>query len=236
LAISKAIIEKANPEAQLWDREYGSLKVIPSSTRALPSKALVLFSEILDFKSMRDVLDAGCGIGRNSTYLAQKGCNVHAVDYSDTALKVLDNAAIKLGVREKIRTYNCKLGETFPFETNAFDLVLDSYVFCHFTDDGIRQNYRKELNRVTRPGGIVFSSIFSFEDQYYKKILEKGGGKHNLVTDPNNGITKRLYTEQEIRDFFSIDFEILYSIKFEFDDIVLAKTYRRSILALALRK
>ncbi len=58
------------------------MKVIPSSTRMLPSKALVLFSEILGFKNLHNVLDAGCGIGRNSIYLAQKGCEIHAVDFS----------------------------------------------------------------------------------------------------------------------------------------------------------
>ena len=58
-------------DAYLWDREYSDLKVIPSSTRQLPSKPLVLFAEILDFRKMRKVLDAGCGIGRNAIYLAQ---------------------------------------------------------------------------------------------------------------------------------------------------------------------
>lgn len=235
-AIDQGIIESMAREAQLWDREYGTLKVIPSSTRALPSKALLLFSEVLNFKNMVNVLDAGCGTGRNSIYLAQKGCKVYAVDYSETALKVLDDAAAQAGVRERISTQNSMLGETFPFEAGYFDLVLDSYVFCHFIDDAFRLNYRKELHRVTKPGGMVFSSVFSFEDEYYKEILEKNGGKSNIVTDPNNGITKRLYTEQEIKDFFSVDFDILYFIKFEFSDIVLGDTYRRSVLALALRK
>src|SRR4029450_8873368 len=83
-----------------------SFKVIPSSTRALPSKALLLFSEILDFKRINRVLDAGCGIGRNSVYLAQKGCEVHAVDISRIALNKLRDAALKAGVLEKITIYN----------------------------------------------------------------------------------------------------------------------------------
>jgi SAM-dependent methyltransferase len=185
---------------------------------------------------MRSVLDAGCGIGRNATYLAQKGCSVHAVDASKIALRELDCAARRLGVSDKILSYNCKLEETLPFRDEYFDLVLDSYVFCHFVDDELRHNYRKELKRVTRPGGIVFSSTFSFDDEYYKEIRENHGANGNLVTDPNNGITKRLYTELEIRQFFSVDFEVLYLVKFEFSDIVLGKSYRRSIFALVLKK
>ncbi len=222
--------------ADLWNNEYDKFQIIPSSTRELASKPFLLFSEILKYENMSKVLDAGCGIGRNSIYLAQKGCEVHAVDYSETALRELHQRAEKEGVQENISTYNIFLDDTFPFETGSFDLVLDSYVFCHFTDNGFRENYRKELHRVAKPDGIVYSSLFSFEDEYYKEILENEGGKGNIVTDPNNGVTKRLYTEQEIKDFFSVDFKVLYFVKFEFDDIVLGKNYRRSILALVLRK
>jgi SAM-dependent methyltransferase len=223
-------------EAYLWDREYSDLKVIPSSTRQLPSKPLVLFAEILDFRKMRKVLDAGCGIGRNAIYLAKKGCEVHAVDYSIQALTMLNNAARRSSVEEHINTYCCKLQKTFPFESSFFDLVLDSYVFCHFVEDDFREDYRRELHRVTKPGGFVFSSVFSFEDEYYRDIRATKPHTDNLVTDPHNGITKRLYTEGEIREFFSVAFEVKYFAKFEFTDVVLGQQYRRSIFAMALRR
>lgn len=223
-------------EAKLWDTEYGELKVIPSSTSQSPSRALLLFSELLDFTRFRKVLDAGCGIGRNSIYLAKKGCNVHAVDISITALGVLKSAAAKEGVSAKITVHNIALRDVFPFAQDEFDLVLDSYVFCHFTDERFKKNYREELNRVTKPGGIVLSTLFSVEDEYYRAALQNGFGAGNVVTDPNNGITKQLYTESEIKELFSSSFEIPYFVKFEFQDVVLGKLYKRSILVLALRK
>ena len=223
-------------QTQLWEREYGSLRVIPSSTRELPSKALQLFSEILDFTEPRKILDAGCGIGRNAIYLARKGAEVHAVDMSPTALRHLDRAALSAGVRKQIIVHQQALDIPFPFENNFFDLVLDSYVSCHFTDDQFKEGYRQQLHRVTKPGGFVFSSQFSVEDEYYAKILEdnKDGGK--LVTDPRNEITKRLYAGDEIKNFFRVEFEIPYFVKLEFDDEVQQTVYRRSIFAIVLRK
>src|SRR5262245_52972785 len=121
-------VENISRQRDLWNREYGTLKVIPSSTRTLASKAILLFSEILDFKRFEKVLDAGCGIGRNAIYLAEKGCQVHAVDISEIALNKLQAAALKGGVTEQITIHNTAL-ESFPFEDNSFDLVIDSYVF-----------------------------------------------------------------------------------------------------------
>jgi len=229
-------IQDKSSEMELWEREYSTLKVIPSSTRTLPSKALLLFSEILGFENMHRVLDAGCGIGRNSIYLAQKECDVYAIDFSETALSQLHKTALKAGVREKIHIYNCSLENPFPFHDNFFDFVVDSYVFCHFTDDSLKQKYRKELYRVTKPGGIVFISLFSVEDGYYRQMLESMNEKDKIIVDPNNGIKKQLYTEREIKNLFSTDFKVLYFVKLEFDDIVLGQTYNRNILVLVLEK
>ena len=222
-------------QPELWDQEYGSLRVIPSSTRALPSKALLLFSEILDFRGYNKVLDAGCGNGRNSVYLAKKGREVHAIDSSETALNELKQAATAANVADRITVYDQSLQPSFPFENDLFDLVLDSYVFCHIVDDEMRQNYRRELKRVTRPGGLVFSSVFSVNDEYYSTVARSTTTSEKVVTDPNNGITKRLYTRTEIKTFFRLDFEIPYFIEFEFDDVVLGKSYRRNVLASILR-
>src|SRR2546426_830104 len=66
----------------LWDQEYDKFQVIPSSTRPLPSKALLLFEHCLPLSESADVLDAGCGTGRNAVYLARRGCRVTALDFS----------------------------------------------------------------------------------------------------------------------------------------------------------
>ena len=65
----------------IWDREYSEACVIPSSSREAPSHALLLFSELLGFRDMKRALDAGCGNGRNSLYLAQFGVQVEAIDF-----------------------------------------------------------------------------------------------------------------------------------------------------------
>ncbi|MCI0565531.1 MAG: class I SAM-dependent methyltransferase [Nitrososphaera sp.] len=218
-----------------WDREYTELQVIPSSTRFVPSKALVLFSELVGFAKMKHALDAGCGNGRNSLYLAGLGLEVHAVDFSGAALDETCRRAKEANLQDRISVHESNLERPFPFESNFFDLCLDSYVFCHFLNDQVKHHYVSELWRVTKPGGYTFSSLFAPWDEYYARFVGHPG-KSNIVKDPANGIVKVLYTKQGFKDCFSPPFDIKYFVEFEFDDIVQGVRFRRNILGMVLHK
>jgi len=230
---AKRFAIRLDSTSDLWDLEYTTHKVIPSSTRMLPSKALVLFSELLGIQPGVKVLDAGCGTGRNSIYLANKGCEVHALDFSEVALNLLNVAAIQSGVRDKIFSYHHELQFPFPLSSNSFDLAVDSYVFCHFTDLNFKSFYLGELHRILKPSGILFSSVFSIDDEYY---MEMPGAEDGIVIDPNNELTKQLYTEEEAKQLFSLNFNVLYFVKFQFTDVVLKRLYKRSLLVFVLQK
>jgi SAM-dependent methyltransferase len=221
--------------SQLWDREYSLLKVIPSSTRKEPSKALLLFAELLDLKTFENALDAGAGNGRNSIYLSQKGLEVHAVDFSPVALEMLRSRAEREGLSGRIRTHRASLLERLPFGSEYFDLVLDSYLLCHFFK-GERERYRDELIRVLKSDGVLLSWLFLRDDEYYESLNPWEEGEATIVRDPNNEIEKQLYAAREFEDFWTPALECIYLIQFEFSDVVLGSPYRRSVVAIAAKK
>jgi SAM-dependent methyltransferase len=213
----------------LWDREYTQLNAIPSSARSLPSKALQLFAEILKFETLESVLDAGCGPGRNAVYFARKGCNVTAVDFCHSALVRTSAAVAASGVSDRVSIVSADLNQPFPFLDAQFDLVVDSYLSCHFLDDKVIAAYWNEMARVVRPDGFVFSSVFTTDDQYYQYSLRETCGELPFVTDPANGITKRLYTDEEFKNVIRTSFDILHFVRFEFSDTVLGQAYMRQL-------
>lgn len=223
-------------QQRLWDREYREGHVIPSSIRPSPSKALLIYEGLVDFARLTPVLDAGCGNGRNAIYLAGKGCEVHAVDFSEEALGYLKHRAHAAGLLDSIHVHNLALREHWPFPDDHFGLVLDSYVFCHIVDSSEQEAYRHELRRVIRASGMLYSAVFCIDDAYYRELLQASNISSRIVLDPRNGIRKYLYTEEEFRDFFSMEFRIVYFTKFQFDDVVLDRVYRRSILTLLAQK
>ena len=219
---------------QRWDREYADLRVIPSTERETPSKALLLFAEILDFGRFKRVLDSGCGNGRNAIYMAKKGCEVHAVDISSTAVSMAKERVKQHGLSDRIHLYNRSMLDAVPFQPGFFDLVLDSYVFCHFLG-GERERYQQNIQLLTRSKGIFITSVFPPDDGYYGP-MPRVSAKEPVVTDGSNGISKRLYTEREMEEYFSPDFRVVYATSLRFDDLVRTKTYLRRVMTIVFRR
>jgi SAM-dependent methyltransferase len=181
------------------------------------------------------VLDAGCGNGRNAVYFAGKGCKVVAADFSPTALAAADQLAAASDLRDRVQSIQLNLFEKLPFADSSFDVCVDSYVSCHF-DDATYLHYWEELARVTRERGLLFTSMFSSDDEYYAGIARSHPAEFPYVTDPINGLTKRLYDEEAFQSLFRTPLSIIYFAKFQFVDRVLGTDYRRSLLVSLLQK
>src|SRR5262249_35636946 len=90
-----------------------------------------------------------------------------------------------------------------------------------------------EMSRVVRPNGYLMSVAFSTDDSYYAQFRSKD--ENRIVFDPTNRISKRLYEETELKDFFSRLFRIEYFAKFEFEDLVHGRRFRRAVFTSILR-
>lgn len=97
------------------------------------------------------VLDAGCGEGVLSWYLAERGAQVTAMDISKPNL---ENAKIfleKKGVGDRVRLVRGD-AENLPFHDASFDWVISSHVLEHLPDfdKGLA-----EIRRVTKRRAVV---------------------------------------------------------------------------------
>jgi SAM-dependent methyltransferase len=95
------------------------------------------------------VLDLGCGSGRASRVLAANGKRVTGVDIS---LAALERAK---GGLPGVTLVACALDQGLPFVDGSFDALLCCEVIEHLVDVG---RALEEMNRVLRPGGLLFLS------------------------------------------------------------------------------
>lgn len=102
-----------------WDRRYSGPDLLWSAT---PNRFLVQEAEDL---APGRALDLACGEGRNALWLAERGWNVTAVDYSGVAIaKARDRAALE---GADVDFVCADLLDYLPAE-GAFDLVLVLYL------------------------------------------------------------------------------------------------------------
>src|SRR5262249_13639055 len=102
----------------------------------------------------RQILDAGCGTGFNLGHFASLGPHrVFGLDLSADALA---------GVRKRGIDKVCQASiAEIPYATNSFDLVFTFDVLCQ-VDPPIAQASLNEMQRVLRPGGLLFIRVPAF--------------------------------------------------------------------------
>jgi 2-polyprenyl-3-methyl-5-hydroxy-6-metoxy-1,4-benzoquinol methylase len=110
-----------------------------------------------------NVLDIGCGMGRHSVRLAQRGLWVTAADFSIDRIERASEFIADKGLQSRIQVQQEDLSLGLSFPPESFDVVLCWGVLMH-----IQKNERamEELIRVTKPGGNIIvseSNLLSFD-------------------------------------------------------------------------
>jgi len=97
------------------------------------------------------ILEIGCGAGRCTVALAQRGYFIHAMDSVEGMLNSTQEHAIEAGVSSSVTT---SLGDAhnLAFPDSSFGLVLAIGVipYLHFPQKALR-----EMARVLKPGGFL---------------------------------------------------------------------------------
>ena len=105
------------------------------------------------------VLDAGCGIGGTSRYLADAtGCSVTGVDLTGEYIDVARLLSERVGLADRVSFRQGSVLE-LPFDDATFDVAWTEHVQMNIAD---KAGFYGELFRVLRPGGrLAFHDIFA---------------------------------------------------------------------------
>jgi SAM-dependent methyltransferase len=98
------------------------------------------------------VLELGCGNGRNAVYLAGRGCQVDAVDYSAAAIGWAEQQVAAAGpVATGVHLQCCSIFDA-DVPAGSYDLVYDAGCFHHLAPHR-RRDYLELVLRSLKPGG-----------------------------------------------------------------------------------
>lgn len=108
-------------------------------------------ANVLEEHGVATVLDVGCGRGALVAFLCRRGFSAVGVEPSPT---------MRGGARNRPGAFAAAAGETLPFGDRRFDAAVITMAL-HEMDGGMRSAVFGEMNRVTRPGGIVLVADFA---------------------------------------------------------------------------
>jgi SAM-dependent methyltransferase len=135
-------------------------------------EALDKMMELLDVRiaPTDSIVEIGCGVGRITRVLAERGAAVRAVDVSEQMLDCARRLNPGLGTVEWVLGD----GETLaPIETSSADICHSFVVFQHIPDPRITLGYVREMGRVLRSGGIAFFQVSNRPDVHQTRRLRE---------------------------------------------------------------
>lgn len=192
-------------QKQIWEDEHKSSSAIPSLAQMNPTQGLIHLFDVypLLIQSRNKALDIGCGKGRNMMYLATFFDKVTGIDYIQSALDFAQKFAIDSMISHRCEFVNQRIDKFYPFESNMFDFVLDSFASIDVETLEGRIKCRDECYRVLKPGGYMLVLVVSADDPMEKHFIEsQPGPEPNSCYWPTNGKFQKDYDEQELIDFF----------------------------------
>lgn len=126
-----------------WSATYDAVE---NKTRDIEATAL---RESVKAAEPLDILEIGCGTGKNSVWLLSKAKRLVGADFSD---KMLDRAKRKI-TDHRAEFRQVDLREKWSFDENQFDLITCSLVLEHIEDLDF---VFAEASRVLRPDGLFY--------------------------------------------------------------------------------
>jgi SAM-dependent methyltransferase len=107
------------------------------------------------------VIDAGCGGGRNLTYLLREGYEVFGADSDSRAIEEVRRLAADLAPRLPADNFRVESIAEMSFPEAFADVAISSAVLHFALDDAQFQAMLRGTWRVLKPGGLLFCRLAS---------------------------------------------------------------------------
>lgn len=144
---------KSHTEIYMNEELYNS-----NSWLQKPIKTVTELSLLFDEYSELRVLDLGCGVGRNSIYIAErfndKNCIIDCVDLLDIAIEKLEKNAIEHNVVRNINGI-IKSIEEFKIENQSYDFIMAISALEHIDTEESFLTKLCEIKNGLRQNGIA---------------------------------------------------------------------------------
>jgi len=157
--------KKLDQQFQHWETNFSSKPEMFGLEPSIPAvKATKFFKE----NNIKNIVELGAGLGRDTIYFAQNSIKVQALDYSKTAIESITDKAEKLNLAEFIKSKFFDVRKKLPFEDNSIEGCFSHMLYCMALSNSDLENLNNEICRILKPGGINIYTARHTDDGDYK--------------------------------------------------------------------
>ncbi|MFA6461779.1 MAG: class I SAM-dependent methyltransferase [Candidatus Woesearchaeota archaeon] len=183
-------------EDDVWSKKHYHIEDV-TKYDLTPVPFLVETVPFFKSKGITSILDAGCGQGRNSLYLAQQGFFVHGIDASEKAVP-LCRELLESHQQFRYSVHQHRLQELSGlFLPDVLEVIVSVTVLTHILD---ADQVINEFYTVLRSGGYVLADFANLDDSTYEYISK--GEKVSANAFLEQGTTVVYRTKDEVEKLF----------------------------------
>ncbi len=225
-------------QEKVWDREYKNSTFLTKENK--PQSDVVRFVNFLKKEEKvqlenLNVIDLGCGTGRNSFYFAEMGNSVVGLEISKTAIDIAKDNADSAGL--DVKYIKQSIGESFPCEDKSIDIALDVTSSNSLTESE-REVFLNETKRVLRDGGYFFTKALCRDGDDNAKYLIKNnpGTEKDTYIMPDTNIVERVWSKDDFMKKYSEYFQIIRMEKKTSYTKIKDRSYKRNFWIVYMKK
>jgi len=208
-------------QSQYWEKNFLSN---PEMFGLEPSKAAVSALKIFKEQNIKKLIELGSGLGRDTLFFAKNSISIEALDYSPTAIKLINKKAKEKKLSNNISTKVFDVRKKLPFKDESIEACFSHMLYCMALSTSDLKKLNKEILRILKPGGINIFTVRNFDDGDYKNGIHRYEELYE-----NNGFIVHFFSKEKIEQI-SEGFKILELEKFE------EGTFPRRLYRVTLKK
>ena len=187
--------KKLDQQSQHWESNFSNK---PEMFGLEPSKSAVKALKLFQDNSIKNIIELGAGLGRDTLFFAKNFINVVALDYSRESIKSITNKSKKLNLSDFIKTKVFDVREKFPFEDNSIDACYSHMLYCMALSNNDLENLNNEICRILKPGGINIYTVRHVEDGDYKNGIHIGEDLYE-----NDGFIVHYFSKKKVNSLLN---------------------------------
>ena len=198
--------KKLDQQSQHWEANFSSK---PDMFGLEPSIAAVKALKSFKEQNIKNIVELGAGLGRDTIFFAKNSIQVYALDYSKTSIESITNKSKKLTLTNFIKTKIFDIRKRLPFEDSSIEGCFSHMLYCMALSNSDIENLNSEICRILKPGGINIYTVRHTDDGDYKNGIHRGEDLYE-----NDGFIIHFFSKEKVNKL-SKGFEVLDIEKFE---------------------